>query len=199
MLGPVIVSWHPFASFCPMMLIIALCLVTVIDRIPIRAPFRLRKCEGVRVRAHAGLRAIDPFSFPIKGGRMIFPPPLPLREVDSSVGTMDLRNFLLLFLMYNISFCEMRKEEVSIGAASTTRPLGNGDIISFSPTVDKNGVTRTSPFFHYPKGRGWKMARCVYPATDGKRPSEIWCLYPPRRTKERDVNKDSGKRVMLTF
>ena len=182
-----------------MMLIVASCLATVIDTIPIRAPFQLRKWKGVRVRAHAGLRPIDPFSFPIKGGRMIFPPPLPLREVDSSVGKMDLRNLLLLFLMYNISFCEMRKEEVSIGAASTTRPLGNGDIISFSPTVDKNGVTRTSPFFHYPKGRGWKMARCVYPATDGKRPSEIWCLYPPRRTRERDINKDSGKRIKLTF
>ena len=66
MLGPVIVSWQPFASFCPMMLIIASCLVTVIDRIPIRAPFRLRKCEGVRVRAHAGLRPIDPFLFSYK-------------------------------------------------------------------------------------------------------------------------------------
>ena len=43
MLGPVIVSWHPFASFRPVMLIIASCLVTVIDTIPTRAPFQLRK------------------------------------------------------------------------------------------------------------------------------------------------------------
>ena len=56
-------SWHSFASFCPMMLIVASCSATVVDTILIRAPFQLRKWKGVRVRAHAGLRPIDPFSF----------------------------------------------------------------------------------------------------------------------------------------
>ena len=43
MLGPVFVSWHSFANSRPMMLITVLCLATVIDTIPIRAPFQLRK------------------------------------------------------------------------------------------------------------------------------------------------------------
>ena len=151
----------------------------------------------MRARAHAGLRPIDPFPFPIKGGKLILPPPLPLREVDSSVVKMDLRSFLLLSLMCNISFCEVQEGEMS--GPSSTSSHGNGDIISFSPTADIHTPNRTSPFFRYPKGRGWKMARCVYPAADGKRPSQIWCLYPPRRMGKRDVNKDSGKQIKLIF